>query len=498
MMMDIVLNGRRRVGLFLSLVILALLFVSPVMAMDVDDGDWEAGVFLGQSFMDKYARDGLSDLAPDDDLIYGGRVSYWHSPWWSFEGSYQYMESATSVMGTDLETQSLRFNLLYHLRNTKKIRPFLTAGLGWEDYSANALLDSDGVSGNAGVGFHWHMWANSGLRFDLRMNGTDVDVPVDDMQTNMEATIGWYMIFSGPNPPDEDEDGVRDSRDRCPGTPVGAFVDVHGCPLDGDGDGVFDGIDACPDTPAGYAVDATGCSLDTDGDGVNDALDKCPDTPQGATVNAEGCPSDADDDGVFDGIDTCPDTPRGATVDEVGCPSDSDEDGVFDGIDRCPDTPKEAEIDSFGCPKDGDGDGVFDGIDECPNTPAGAEIDERGCVVLFEEERDELVLEGVVFEFNSADLTTDAMIALDQIVLGLTDWPEINVEVGGHSDAIGQDAYNLTLSEKRAESVMQYLAGKGVDAARMEAKGYGETEPIADNATEEGRDQNRRVALKKL
>jgi outer membrane protein OmpA-like peptidoglycan-associated protein len=497
-MMNIMLRGRRRIEGVLALALLALLFVSPVMAMDIEDGDWELGAYVGQSFMDTYGRDGMSDLAPDDDFFVGVRMSYWHSPWWSYEGSFQLIETPTSVSGVNLDMQSLRFNLLYHMRNTKKIRPFLTAGVGWDNYHAEGVIDGDGVSANVGVGFRWQLLQNSGLRFDVRMAATDVDAPVDGLQSNLETTLGWYMVFGGPKVPDEDEDHVRDSRDRCPGTPHGAIVDVPGCPLDGDNDGVFDGIDACPDTPAGYTVDGTGCALDSDGDGVNDALDKCPDTPEGATVNAEGCPSDADSDGVFDGIDTCSDTPSGATVDEVGCPSDSDDDGVFDGIDNCPDTPKDVEIDRFGCPVDSDGDRVFNGIDQCPNTPAGVEVDERGCVVLFVAERDELVLEGVAFEFNSADLTADAMVALDRVVLGLADWSDVNVEIGGHSDAIGVDAYNLTLSEKRAAAVMQYLVDQGVDATRMEAKGYGETEPIVDNDTEEGRNQNRRVVLKKL
>ena len=90
---------------------------------------------------------------------------------------------------------------------------------------------------------------------------------------------------------------------------------------------------------------------DSDGDGVPDRKDKCPDTPMGAFVDEFGCPKDSDGDGVYDGLDKCPDTPKGATVDARGCPKDSDMDGVYDGLDKCPDTPKDVEVDEHGCPK---------------------------------------------------------------------------------------------------------------------------------------------------
>jgi OOP family OmpA-OmpF porin len=96
-----------------------------------------------------------------------------------------------------------------------------------------------------------------------------------------------------PAPPvekDSDNDGVPDSRDKCPGTPAGVAVDKDGCPLDSDKDGVPDYLDKCPGTPAGVAVDKDGCPLDSDKDGVPDYLDKCPGTPAGVTVDKDGCP----------------------------------------------------------------------------------------------------------------------------------------------------------------------------------------------------------------
>jgi outer membrane protein OmpA-like peptidoglycan-associated protein len=214
---------------------------------------------------------------------------------------------------------------------------------------------------------------------------------------------------------DTDMDGVVDSKDLCPNTPLGAPVDNTGCPLDSDKDGVFDYLDKCPNTPEGVVVDADGCPLDTDGDGVPDYKDVCPgtaaevrgfvdekgcpkdddkdgvldykdeclNTREGAPVDAKGCPKDSDGDGVADYSDECPGTPAAARgfVDEKGCPKDSDKDGVLDYLDKCPGTREGAPVDAHGCPKDSDGDSVPDYADECPGTPveARAHIDTKGC-----------------------------------------------------------------------------------------------------------------------
>lgn len=206
-------------------------------------------------------------------------------------------------------------------------------------------------------------------------------LPIDKINANL--SIGGSFIIG--KPIDSDKDGIVDSRDKCPDTPLGVKVDKKGCPVDSDGDGVPDYLDKCPDTPAAAfaKVDATGCPLDTDGDGVPDYLDKCPDTPAQAKghVDADGCPIDTDKDGVFDYMDKCPDTPAGVAVDSVGCALDSDGDGVPDYLDLCPATPVEArgKVDKNGCPIDLDGDGVPDFMDKCPDTSAGVKVDKVGC-----------------------------------------------------------------------------------------------------------------------
>ncbi len=109
---------------------------------------------------------------------------------------------------------------------------------------------------------------------------------------------------------------------------------------------------------------------------------------------------------------------------------------------------------------------------------------------------DQFVLRGVNFEFDQSRLTTNAKTILDPVAAELVARPAIDIEIQGHTDSKGSDAYNQKLSEKRAASVVQYLEDKGVAGERMDSTGYGESMPIADNATDEGRELNRRVELK--
>jgi len=217
----------------------------------------------------------------------------------------------------------------------------------------------------------------------------------------------------------------------------------------------------------------------------------------------EGAPAaDSDEDGVPDTLDACPHTPAGAEVDSRGCTSDSDRDRVPDGIDQCPDTPRGATVDARGCPMDTDNDGVIDGIDYCPDTPADRKVDERGCPLGLKQEvfegKAKLTLEGVNFESGSAKLTPDSLAILDQVAVSLRDWPNVRVEIGGHTDSNGKESENMSLSQARAESVRDYLVSQGIDDSRLVAKGYGESEPVADNKFPDGRAKNRRVELTKI
>lgn len=235
---------------------------------------------------------------------------------------------------------------------------------------------------------------------------------------------------------------------------------------------------------------ATPKFVDSDGDGVEDSSDNCPNTPAGARVDAWGCELDSDGDGVKDSMDKCPGTPRGVAVDANGCPNDSDGDGVSDDMDNCPGTPAGEPVDANGCELDDDNDGVINRLDECPGTPEGTPVDKRGCKI-----EGDYVLEGVNFESNSDVLLSSANAVLDDVSETLLKYEEIQFEIAGHTDSDGAADYNLGLSSRRAQTVHDYLAVKGVAENRMSVKGYGEANPIADNTTPAGKAQNRRVVL---
>jgi len=165
---------------------------------------------------------------------------------------------------------------------------------------------------------------------------------------------------------------------------------------------------------------------------------------------------------------------------------------VGDSRDQCPNTPAGAKVDERGCELDSDGDGIVDSVDKCPGTPKGERVDNTGCPF-----NKELLLQGVKFETNSEALLPESLPVLNNAIATLKRYPELNVEVAGHTDSRGSDAYNLSLSSRRAEAVLKYLQDGGVTNA-MTSKGYGERQPIASNNTEEGRLQNRRVVLRAL
>ncbi len=212
--------------------------------------------------------------------------------------------------------------------------------------------------------------------------------------------------------------------------------------------------------------------------------------PPAPAPAAAPAPLDSDHDGVTDDLDKCPGTPAGAKVDANGCELDSDGDGVVDRLDQCPDTPKGTPVNASGCPLDSDGDGVLDTDDRCPNTPRGDRVDVHGCTLA-----GEIKLPGVTFETDSAVLQPQSEAVLNDAVATLKKYPELSVEVDGHTDNRGSASHNLALSQKRAEAVAAYLKDHGV-TNKLSAKGFGKTAPIADNKTEAGRLENRRVTLK--
>ncbi len=173
--------------------------------------------------------------------------------------------------------------------------------------------------------------------------------------------------------------------------------------------------------------------------------------------------------------------------------ADTDRDGVVDAKDQCPDTEAGAPVTMRGCPLDSDGDDVPDYRDDCPNSATAPRVDAWGCGLATE-----IVLEGLSFEVDSAALRRSSYPILDRAAELLLSYDQLRAEVAGHTDDVGPAAHNRKLSRARAETVRAYLIDAGVAASSLSARGYGESRPVADNATEAGRRANRRVVLRIL
>ncbi len=202
--------------------------------------------------------------------------------------------------------------------------------------------------------------------------------------------------------------------------------------------------------------------------------------------------NDRDQDGILDDDDACPDD--AGSEEGKGCP-DSDGDGIYDNIDDCKEKPGPKK--NKGCPyPDTDGDGLNDNEDNCPKTPGL--ISNKGCPVIKEKEKEiiDLAFKSLEFETNSSAIQSSSLPSLDKLANLLLNNSTWNLLLEGHTDNAGDDNVNLEISKNRAEAVQKYLSQKGVESSKIQVKYYGETKPIADNNTSEGRQKNRRVEFK--
>jgi outer membrane protein OmpA-like peptidoglycan-associated protein len=278
---------------------------------------------------------------------------------------------------------------------------------------------------------------------------------------------------------DPDSDGILGKADTCPTEPedVDRFEDTDGCPDDdNDRDGVVDGTDLCPDDAEDVDNwdDADGCpEIDNDFDKVLDAADACP--IEAGSIEAKGCP-DRDRDAIVDAQDTCPDLPGSAEF--AGCP-DRDGDKIPEPRDLCPDVPVPPGTDlatSDGCP------------------PQVVAVQPAPSASVYRKGSEIKILDRIEFELGKATLRSVSFPTLDQVAALLVANPDVTeVEVQGHTDNVGSESSNLTLSSARASSVVDYLVAKGVAPSRLTPKGFGESDPMFSNRTQLGRDQNRRV-----
>ena len=364
-----------------------------------------------------------------------------------------------SGLESNLDLANPTLNLRYKLTDeSKKFRPYLMAGPGF-------LADNSetGLNFNAGLGAKYYFKPATAVYFDAGyINGIEVTSAGKQIRENLwKATVGLEFDFGTAK--DSDMDGVSDNKDECPNTPAGVAVDAKGCPVDSDGDGVADYIDDCP-TVAGL-TSLKGCP-DSDKDGIADKDDACPEIA--GLANLKGCP-DADGDGIADKDDKCANTPKGWKVDASGCPIDTDKDGLFDNEDDCP---------TVAGPKDNKG---------CPVKELTAE----------ELEAQKMKVEPVYFDFNKASYFTGEKSKIDQLVNLLKENGNYKVNISGHADNVGADAYNMNLSKNRINAVVKTITASGIKKNRiLSQKALGESSPAATNETEEGRALNRRVEFK--
>jgi len=453
-----------------SMLAVALAFAPAATAAE---GAFEFGLYGGYTAMDNLEVLGSTwNVTP--------RVGYMIEPTLALELDIGFMSGNTSLGDPDPYPYTAfapRVGLYGILFEDVGFHPTVSLGVGamakTVNDNGNLGLPVEGMDvdflGNAGPGvlipIAGPVHFRSDVRWLLNLGGENFENRGDAF-LDWEWTAGVMFKFGGPA--DADKDGIVDDDDTCPdqAEDFDQFEDEDGCPeADNDDDGVVDESDSCP----------------------NDAedLDEFEDE--------DGCPeADNDEDGVVDADDKCPvDAGPEATK---GCP-DTDGDGIADLRDEC-----ESEAggkDSFGCP-DGDGDRVPDYRDECPEEKAPTAVNPKrsnGCVGRAYVAKGKIVInEKVQFDTGKATLKSASNDLLNDVAGLLTKYAGIEeMQVEGHTDSQGDDAANQKLSEERAAAVVAYLVEQGVEAERLKAKGFGETKPVEDNETSEGRAANRRV-----
>jgi len=379
--------------------------------------------------------------------VYGIRVGYNFTKALGFEALFDYSHTEpTKGSGRNIDYYRYGGELLYHFFPDNKFVPYVAVGGGGYNMKGsvpNGSNSSIKSMADYGLGAKYFLNDNIALRADARhiihLEGR--------MEHMAEYTVGLYIPFGGP----------------APAAAKAAPEPVVTPDRDSDGDGVPDSSDNCPNTPPDVRVDRYGCPLDSDKDGVPDYLDKCPGTLRGVKVDPDGCPLDSDKDGVPDYLDKCPGTPLGVAVDVDGCPLDSDKDGVPDYLDKCPGTPEGVKVDKDGCPK----------------------AVTKMC---------EPTVLNVKFDTNKHNIKPQYHNELEKVGDFLAAFPNAKGTIDGHTDSVGSRAYNMKLSQRRADSVRNYIIRTfNITPERISAQGYGPTKPIANNKTAAGRQQNRRI-----
>jgi outer membrane protein OmpA-like peptidoglycan-associated protein len=416
---------------------------------------------------------GNPDALSGDDGVgaLGKFTAAYHRESWSFAANLGGRYRPTAAYGSARIGTELLFGLGAYFRANDHVT-LLGEWYGASTFRDAQLFTSPGTASEVLAGVRWSSPIKLVITAAL---GAGLTQAVGEPDVRALLQFGYPPPRPPLAPPDRDKDGVLDDVDACPDIPEDKdeFQDEDGCPdPDNDQDGIADVNDACPLDPEdidGFA-DQDGCpEADNDKDGIVDRQDKCPNSAE-------------DKDGF---------------ADEDGCPDlDNDQDGIRDESDQCPLDPEDLDgfADDDGCPDpDNDKDGIPDAEDNCPTVPGPAHT--KGCPSAVRIDRSQIrILQRIEFETNRAEIRPDSLGIIDQVRGALEVNPQIKkIRIEGHTDSRGSNEKNLKLSQRRAESVMQYLVAEGINPERLEAKGWGEEHPLVANDTPENMQTNRRV-----
>jgi OOP family OmpA-OmpF porin len=446
---------RFRGTMTLSFSAAALALAIPAAHADRIDLGLFGGAHLFSSNNELGARDIPDSPTVSNALDIGVRVAYGLTKLLSVEGEVDFQPGEVRRTGDSVLSIGWRASGVFDFGDRPQ-RPFVLVGVGaLTGFSDNTdVLDNDtDFVPHAGTGFKLDFAGGWGARADLRVLFPP-SIADNGATTELELLIGLNKAFGmeppPPKPTDADGDGIFDNADQCKdqAEDMDGNADEDGCPedeapVDSDGDGVFDPDDKCPQVAEdkdGFE-DEDGCvDADNDGDGIADTADQCP--------------AEAEDKDGFE--------------DENGCPeADNDKDGIADAADQCAGEPESRNgyQDSDGCP------------DEVPE----------------QVKRYTGTIQGIRFAFNSDRILPPSFPVLDKAVAVLNEFPDLRLEISGHTDNVGTREKNVDLSQRRAAAVRAYFVSKGIAEARLVAVGHGPDKPVADNKTAAGKAQNRRV-----